>query len=239
MEGDYAADEETANHVWGGAYESMIEGAYYARQMVEVDRNQVIDGLDYDPAFPVLTGWDIGVDDYTAVWFFQRNGKRLHAIDYHEFSGMGPQDIIPECLPELLESDDPRKFDALRSLGRDIPYKYGMHYFPHDVTVREWGGAARTRYQTLMATRLVLPMTYFDRERTHLGRKRLRRYRRSEHSTTGQFGKPLKDGNDHGADAFGEFAVSCGLYEPKAKPPAPKSNDYRKHKRKKGKVGWR
>ena len=239
MEGDYAADFETAEHVWGGEYEKITEGAYYARHMSEVEKSGRVANLPYDPALPVITSWDIGVDDYTAVWFYQINGRRIHALDYHEFSGMGPQDIIPECLPELLPTSDIRRAENLTHLGRGNGWRYGKHYLPHDVQVREWGAGAITRIQILQglgmtpiikgarqgpaeriqATRQILPLVWFDEERTHLGRKRLRRYRRSEHSTTGQFGQPLKDGNDHAADAFGEFAVNCSLRPTTIQPP--------------------
>ena len=214
----------------------------------------------WPPALPVMTSWDLGVDDYTAVWFWQVNGLDVRCIDYHEFSGLGAEQIVSECMPELLPDDrsDERAL-TLKALGRDVPFRYSKHYLPHDVMVREWGGGAKTRQQVLMglglrpilvgkaqgpaeriqATRALLPVVSFDKDRCHLGIKRMRRYRRRENSSTGQFGEPLKDGNDHCADAFGEFAVNCGIRpRPAPKPPRPTPTDYQPIKKEEA-VGWR
>jgi len=66
---DYARDPEMADHVWGGNYEIVSEGAYYARLIVQAEKEGRIGELPYDLRLPVVTSWDLGVDDYTAVWF--------------------------------------------------------------------------------------------------------------------------------------------------------------------------
>lgn len=209
------ADPEKWAHVWGGDYERVGAGTYYAKLIAEADADGRIGEFPYDPDLPVKTAWDIGVDDYTAVWFFQENGRQVRAIDYLEASGEGAEYIAGEILAK--------------------PYKYGAHYLPHDVMVREWGAGAKTRYETLVrlglkpihvgvaqnpserinAVRRVLPIVRFDREATALGVERLRKYRKREIGNTGMFSGPLHDENSHGADAFGEFAVNCRIVPPK------------------------
>ena len=44
-----------------------------------------------------------------------------------------------------------------------------------------------------------------------LGLSRLRRYSRRLERALGGFTGPLHDVNSHGADAFGEYSVNCGL----------------------------
>lgn len=248
---DYAEDPENAEHVWGGGYEIISEGAYLARDIAQVERDGRVGFFPHDPNLPVATSWDLGVDDYTAVWFFQENGLQVRAIDYHEFSGVGADSVIEEALPELL-SDKGKRREMLALLGREVPYNYSEHYLPHDVMVREWGAGAKTRYQTLQglgmkphtmrvgvavnpqdrinASRRLLPYMSFNRNEAkelgvNLGLKRLRNYKRRLNQTTNQYVGPLKDGNDHGADAFGEYAINSYLAAPDRKKPARKPFD--------------
>jgi hypothetical protein len=70
-------------------------------------------------------------------------------IDYFESNGLGAPQIIQEALPEYLSEPSERALQLL-AIGRPRPYRYGMHFFPHDIGVREWGGGAKTRVQTLI-----------------------------------------------------------------------------------------
>lgn len=238
---DYADDPEMAEHVWGGGYEIVTEGAYYARLIAAAENEGRVGDYPYDPSMPVHTAWDIGVDDYTAIWFVQEDGLTVTVIDYFEFSGVGPDDIVPFCMPEL--HPDPMAAIAGRSeIDRERPYKYGTHFLPHDVKVREWGAGGKQRSLTLMslgvkpinvgvatdpadrvnATRRLLPVVRFNRtKRVMNGVSRLRRYSRKMNDQLGTYTTPLHDINSHGSDAFGEFAINCRIVPPKPAP-APK-----------------
>lgn len=235
---DFATDPEMAAHVWGGGYETVSEATYYAQLIAKAENEGRIGHFPYDPRRPVETAWDIGIDDYTAVWFIQRLGVMATVIDYYENSGIGADQIVKEALPEL----NPDKDEAARYLveaKREQPFRYGDHFLPHDVKVREWGAGGKTRMLTLMglgvkpiragaqqgpqerinATRALLPNVRFNRTpRVMLGVSRLRRYSRRFNESMQTFGAPLHDINSHGADAFGEFAVNCGLRSVPAKP---------------------
>jgi phage terminase large subunit len=204
--------------------------------------------LPLRPGLPVMTAWDIGVDDYTAVWFLQQQGQQVRAIDYAETSGDGAEQIVRAYLPELIpDPQDPAaavaarqaRADALAALGRAVPYKYGIHHLPHDVMVREWGAGAKTRYQTLIGLG-VRPSRSVWRRTRWSGSTRPGVCCPPSPSTpsgawpastgcatTASAGtRPpaptpasLHDENSHGADAFGEFAVNCSIVP--AKPAAP------------------
>ncbi len=237
MEADFAADPEMAEHVWGGGYEIVSEGAYYARLVSEAEREGRIGAYGYDPKLPVLTSWDIGIDDYTAIWFWQDpgDGETVRVIDYYEASGEGAEGIVASIMPELLPDLDEAASQMI-AIGRRQPYTYGKHFLPHDVRNREWGGGGRSRVQTLTAlgvkpihrgaaqgpveriaaSRRLLPHVLFDRnDRVDLGLKRLRRYRRKWNDALNSYTTPLHDENSHGADAFGEFAMTSHLSQPK------------------------
>ena len=190
-------------------FDAAAPGAYYASLLADAQKAGRIGRVPYDPALKVDTAWDLGIDDYTAIWFFQQAGREVRAIDYFEAAGEGLQSIARAAI-------------AAR------PYVYGTHYLPHDVMVRELGAAGRSRLETLdglgvrpvhvgtaadpeeriNAARLTIPMTWFDVERCALGLDRLRAYRKRWSGATRSYAGPLHDAASHGADAFGEFAVN-------------------------------
>ncbi len=53
------------------AFEATVLGAYYAEQFRQIRANGQITRVPYDPNLPVVTAWDIGVRDYTSIWFAQ------------------------------------------------------------------------------------------------------------------------------------------------------------------------
>jgi phage terminase large subunit len=239
---DTATDPEMALHVWGGGYLLVSEGAYFAKLIAQAEREGRIGHFSHNPSRSVVTAWDIGVDDYTAIWFVQDDGLMATVIDYYEASGDGPQQIVPEIMPEL---DDPELLpERLARLERAAPFRYEKHQLPHDVKVREWGGGAKSRVQTLMelklhpikvgvpskdadkvaAIRALLPFVRFNNtRRVMLGVARLRRYSRRWNEAMQTYGDALHDINSHGASAFAEFAFNCSIVPeiPVENPPAP------------------
>jgi phage terminase large subunit len=246
---DYANDPEMAEHVWGGGYEIVSEGSYYARLLIDADREGRIGSFPHNPKAPVKTAWDLGVDDYTSVWFLQDDGFHATAIDYYEVSGDGADEILAACMPEVfIPPPHDEKWigwsakKSLEEMGRERPFTYAKHYLPHDIKVREWGAGARSRVQTIVsmgvknvvqgaatdpadriqAVRRILPIVRFNNtSRVEVGLKRLRRYRRKFNDALQTYTKPEHDENSHGADAFGEYAINCGIVAPKAVMPTP------------------
>lgn len=188
-------------------FDAAAPGAYYAVLLGEAEKAGRIGRVPHDPALKVDTAWDLGIDDYTAIWFFQQVGREVRAIDYFETQGQGLAAVVREAI-------------AAR------PYAYGTHHLPHDVMVRELG-TGRSRLETLAslgltgvsagpatdpeervnAARLMIPVTWFDAERCALGLERMRAYRKRWNRATRSYAGPLHDQASHGADAFGEFAL--------------------------------
>ncbi len=212
-------------------FDAPVPGAYFGEQMLAAEREGRIGYVPYDSRCPVSTSWDLGMDDYTAIWFWQRVSRtRINAIAYYECSGLGFDDgmgggIIPEAF-------------APRS-----SWKFDLHYLPHDVAVRELGAGGRSRRETLMslgirpirvgvqrapeeriaASRKLMPIVYYDKENTQAGVDHLKQFRKRWNKLLHQFGGPLHDEHSHGADAYGEFAVNASL--PRiVKPGAPPLN---------------
>ena len=232
---DYASDPETADHVWGGGYQIATEGAYYAKLLHAAEQDERIAPVGYDRSLPVDTAWDLGIDDYTAIWFLQSDGRNVFVLDYFEAGNEGAEQIVRAALPEL-DPDVRAAAAQLIDLERPEPFRYGCHYVPHDIKVREWGAGGKQRALTLMgfgvkplhvgaatnpadrinAVRRLLPVCHFNNtSRVQLGLKRLRRYVRKWNDSMQSYTTPRHDINSHGADAFGEYAINCGLAVPK------------------------
>lgn len=248
---DFKADPEMAEHVWGGGYEIITEGAYYARLIADAEREGRVGHYPYNPARKVVTAWDLGVDDYTAIWFIQDDGMSATIIDYYEASGDGADTNVATALPEVFAPPGDERWRywsrqvAMAELGREQPYSYDRHYLPHDIASREWGAGGRSRIEIAYgiglkpihkgvavdpaervgAVRKLLPICRFNMTpRVELGLKRLRRYRRKWNDALGSYTTPLHDENSHGSDAFGEYAINCGLF-PEPPPEKPKQID--------------
>ncbi|WP_068876274.1 MULTISPECIES: hypothetical protein [unclassified Phenylobacterium] len=189
-------------------FDAAAPGTYYASLLAEAERAGRVGRVPVDPSLRVDTAWDLGIDDYTAIWFFQQAGREVRVIDYFETSGEGLEAVVR------------------RAIGGK-PYLWGAHHLPHDVMVRELG-TGRSRYDTLgslglsrisvgtptdpeervNAARLMIPMCWFDAERCAGGLERLRNYRKRWNRATRSYAGPLHDRASHGADAFGEFALN-------------------------------
>jgi hypothetical protein len=149
---------------------------------------------------------DIGIGDYTSIWFVQRLRPKIRLVAYYQNCGEG----LPFYLTEL---------ERLRAKHG---WTYGDHFWPHDGRVRDWGsGVSRIeqfRQRTgvlprllprmeidhgINAVRLVLGLCEFNEGPCAEGLKALRGYRREWDEERGIWrDKPRHDSASHGADAF-------------------------------------
>jgi phage terminase large subunit len=201
------------------SFEAAIVGSYYAKLMIDLEKAGQVTSVPYDPSCPVHTSWDIGVDDCTAIWFWQcLPGGEIHAIDYLESSGEG----VTYYLDEI----------------RKRPYVYGTDYVPHDFEARSFAAGGKSAADTarqhgrrlsvipamspldrIEATRAILPRVWFDKAKTEEGRNALKSYRREWNEDRRTFmATPVHDWASHGSDAAGHFAVGYRP-EPKIKIP--------------------
>lgn len=208
-ERDSGMSEELIQQEYYCSFEGAMEGAYYADQLARLEALGQIGSVPYDPAYPVDTAWDLGLNDEMSVWFTQHVGpNRHHVIDYMEGSSKGLDFYIHEL--------------------RMRPYAYGRHYAPHDIAHRELT-SGNTRAQIVArehgiyfeaqpklafqdgieATRRLLPVSWFDAEKCARGLDALRSYRREKDEKLGTFkDSHVHDWASNGADAFRTRAVA-------------------------------
>lgn len=210
LERQRARDEENNpeyNHIWEGDYKTVVEGAYYADLMSAANASGRICSVPYDPSVPVNTFWDLGMSDQTSIWFHQQVGREHRFIDYYANHGEG--------------------FAHYAKVLKELPYIYGNHHLPHDAEVRELTTGKHRREvleslgvkpievvprighlnEGIEMVRQVLPMCWFDEDKTAQGVKCLRSYRQEYDDAKMTFKpRPLHDWASHGADAFRQFA---------------------------------
>jgi phage terminase large subunit len=189
------------------SFDAATRGAYYVRLMQQAEEDERICGVPYDGAGLVMTAWDIGIGDSTAIWFIQAIGRELRAIDYYEASGMPIAHYV----------------EVLNRKG----YAYGDDIMPHDAGSRELGTGKSIKElmegmgrkvrlapklsvdQGIQATRVILPRMYFDAKKCERGVAALRQYRAEyDEELKVLSNRPLHDWTSHGCDAMRMFAVA-------------------------------
>jgi len=208
--------EEMIQQEFYNSFTSNSEGFYYLSYMDEAEKEGRIGNVPYDPTIPVDTWWDIGVGDSTAIWFTQTVKKEIHVIDFYQYNSVGLEHYA-------------------KYLQR-LPYVYGIHNFPHDMSNTEFG-TGRTRLEVaedlfkseklnivqkvgledgINAVRMIMSRCWFDEKKCRKGIDALFNYHRQWDDKFKEYkNKPVHDWASHPSDAFRYFAV--GLTMPKRK----------------------
>lgn len=102
-------------------------GAVFSNSLVALEQNKCISGdLQIANNAPIVTSWDLGSSDLTAVWFLQLVNGEYRAIDYFEVNRATADEKLG--LKSNTESLDIRIFKHIMRK----PYNYGVHILPHD-----------------------------------------------------------------------------------------------------------
>jgi phage terminase large subunit len=200
-------DEEAYNQVWEGLCRQTVDGAIFAKEMQQAEKDGRITRVPYDASKPVHAVFDLGWSDSTAIWFLQYVGMETRLIRYIENS----QQTISYYLA------------TMQTFG----YVYDTIWLPHDAENKTLAAAGRSiddivraaGYKTqilprvpivdsINAARTIFPTCWFDREHAADGITCLRHYRYDVDPDTKQFSRsPLHDHYSHGADAFRYIAL--------------------------------
>jgi hypothetical protein len=192
-------------------------GAYYARLIEAAEQEGRLCEVPYDPSLRVVTAWDLGVRDSTAIVFAQPHPTQPRIIDYYECSGEG----LTHYAKKLAERG----------------YVYGDHIAPHDIEVRELG-SGRSRKETaaalgihfrvaanlpvsdgIEAVRNFLPRCWIDAKKCADLIDSLRCYRAEVNPRTDELlPHPLHDWSEHGASAFRYLAIGMNAQRETRRP---------------------
>jgi phage terminase large subunit len=198
------------------SFEAAILGAYFGKEMRLADEEKRITRVPYEAGAEVITAWDLGIGDSTAIWFAQVVGREPRLVDYYEASGAG--------------------LDHYMRVLKERPYNYGTFLLPHDAEVTELGtglsrvevlkGLGMRNYRVvpklpiddgIQAARLFLRKCVFDAAKCKQGIEALKQYRCEYDEKIKAFKqRPLHDWSSHAADAFRYLAVGIDRATPMA-----------------------
>ena len=194
------------------SFDAWINGSYYAEILSQLENNWQRTKVPYDPALDVYTVRDLGINDSTAIWFFQIMWREIRVIDHYENNG--------EWLSHYV--------GILKEKG----YRYWTVRLPHDAQARSlqtWKKKKKKMYEYgfndvqivpklsvldwINSARAILPRCYFDKEKTERGRKCLKNYHKEFDEKRTSFKWPEHDRSSHSSDAFRYLAVVCEVFE--------------------------
>lgn len=201
--------EELIQQEFYCSFEGAMRGAYYADQIALLTKLGLITEVPYDPHIPVDTAWDLGLreSDAMSIWFTQTVGGRCRVIDFLAGHTHG--------------------LDWYANEMRRKPYRYGSHYAPYDIAVRELS-SGNSRIQIaggmgihfeaqpklsvadgISAVRRLLPLCVFDGAKCEKGLDALRSYRREYDEKLATWkNEPVHDWASNPADAMRTRAVA-------------------------------
>jgi phage terminase large subunit len=217
-------DEDAYLNIWEGQCRLTLDGAIYAREIKAALTDNRFTRVPYDQSKPVITVWDLGRADMTAIWFVQIVGFEFRIIDYYENQGFALNHYI--------------------KIVKEKPYVYETAWLPHDaenellasdLTISAQCRAAGLKPQIvpklnvadgINAARTIFGRCWFDQDKCSDGIHALKHYQYEVDPDTKAWSKnPLHNWASHGADAFRYFAVAVRPVTGKPKPlKYPKAN---------------
>lgn len=204
--------EELVQQEYYCSFTAFVAGSYFGRHLEQLRERGQIRRVAYDQNLLVHTAWDLGIDNATAIWFFQVAGNEVRVIEYYERSGEG----LPYHVGET----------------KTRPYVYGDHLAPHDIQVRDYATGV-SRWETAKnlgisftpvprlakpdqrnAVYAMLSRCYFDEFACEPGLTYLGMYH-AKHNPNGDYyaNIPDHDESSNAADAFQLLAVGLPLLE--------------------------
>jgi phage terminase large subunit len=211
---------EQYDHIWGGGYRTVTEGAYYAAALTAAKNQQRIGNVTPDPLMSVRAFWDIGGTgakaDACAIWIAQFVGREIRVLDYYEAKGQP----LATHVAWLRERGYAKALCFLPHDGATNDKVYDVSYesalrdaeFAVEVVPNQGKGAAAKRIEE---TRRLFPRIWFNEATTAAGRSALGAYHEKKDEARNIGLGPEHDWASHGADAFG---LMCVVYqEPRVK----------------------
>ena len=193
------------------SFTASVLGSFYALEMASVRAEGRVTPIEPVADEPVHRAWDIGIGDDTSVWKFQVVGSQIFILSHKATSGVG----VEWWRDELAKED------------RELGWKTGTDWVPHDAKHREFG-TGRTVIETMRglnlkpmpvpsvpvqdginAVRRTLPYCVFHPRCEEGGLSALEMYRREWDDDKKTFRAiAVHDWTSHPADAFRYLALS-------------------------------
>lgn len=219
-------DPDNYDHIWEGGYETVNEGAYFAKQLTAAKAEGRLGVVAADPSMRLRAYVDIGGTgrnaDSFAMWIVQFVGLQVRVLDYYEAQGQ-PMATHVQWLhdrgykPDRLDIWLPHDGDRSDVVFAVTPASE-MRRLGYTVTTipNQGKGAALKRVE---AARQLFPSIWFNQERCSGGLAALGWYHEKRDEKRGIGLGPEHDWSSHGSDAFG--LMCCDWQPPKIKTSKP------------------
>lgn len=203
------------------SFEAAILGSIWGDLVARADREGRIGVVPFEPERPVMTAWDLGFTDDTAIWFFQMVAGEVRVLDYYEDAGKGIEHYA----------------DILKAKKKLNHWTYGTHFLPHDARARTLAAGGKSIQQQLhahnvgriviaprldveegiQAGRATFPHVWIDAENCAAGIEHLRNFKREWDDEKKVFSmRPVHDKASHAASAW--RTLSLVWKNPKTRP---------------------
>lgn len=206
---------EQYEHIWEGGYASVLEGAYFAKQLAEAKKQGRIGRVAADPLMALRAYVDIGGTgakaDAFSMWICQFIGKEIRVLNYYEAQG---QPLATHLAWMRENGYEPGKVQVwlphdggTNDRVTDVSFESAFRSAGYSVTVvpNQGKGAAKERIE---AARRRFPAIWFNETTTEAGRDALGWYHEKKDEIRGIGLGPEHDWSSHGADAFGLMCVA-------------------------------
>lgn len=204
--------EDMIQQEYYNSFDAAIPGAYFGKEIKSAYDDNRVCRIPVEKSLQVFTFWDLGISDDMSIWLMQPFGKELRMIACYSNSGEGMEHYI----------------NWLHDFADKYSIRYGEHYAPHDISVRElMSGESRLdtakkmgikftmvakckrKADSINALRAILPRMAFDSVRCDLGINALASYHREYNDKTKTFSDtPKHDWSSNLSDAAQQMAMS-------------------------------
>jgi hypothetical protein len=201
--------QEIAEQEFYCSFTRGIEGSYYGRIIDEARKDNRICRVPVEDTLTHVV-FDLGMNDSTAMWWWQKIGTEVRIIDYYENNGNPISHYV--------------------KIMREKPYIYGDVWLPHDARVRELSsGVSRqdTFRQLGIHARIVpnvpimdgievlrqlLRNCYIDEERCKKGIECLEMYHKEYDAKRGCYcDRPVHDKYSNGSDSGRYLSIANAM----------------------------
>lgn len=168
------------DHVWEGDFRQAFEGAYFARLLIDANKEGRIGNVAADPLMPYRAFFDIGGTgakaDAAAIWVAQFIGKEVRVLNYYEAVGQPLSAHVSWLRNEGYDESTTSIWlphdGATNDRIHDVSYQSYLASVGYDVTVvpNQGKGAANKRIEAL---RRLFPSLWFNDVTTEAGREAL------------------------------------------------------------------
>lgn len=193
-------------------WSAAIPGAYWGKDLDDLEKAQRLTDVPHDPSLPVITSDDLGINDANVKFYWQIAGSQVRMIDVDVHRNVGLQTHVKDM--------------------KDKPYQYSQSIYPHDIKVRELGTDGKSRLGVLKslgvvhptiapgpqqmsradgidAFRRLIPRLWIDRNRCGDAFEILKSYHAEWDEQTQTLGKnPKHDYSSNFADSARYFAIT-------------------------------